>query len=115
MYNFGIPTGLRAWFDHVLRPGETFSYSESGPQGLLAGKRAIVIETRGGLYSEGPARAFDFQEPYLRQLLSFIGITDVAFVHVEKIAFGAEAREAALTTAKAKVAAVVKQPYADAA
>jgi FMN-dependent NADH-azoreductase len=115
MYNFSIPTGLRAWFDYVLRPGETFSYSESGPQGLLAGKRAIVIETRGGLYSEGLARAFDFQEPYLRQLLSFIGITDVVFVHVEKIAFGAEAREAALTTAKAKVAALVKQPYADAA
>jgi FMN-dependent NADH-azoreductase len=115
MYNFGIPTGLRAWFDYVLRAGETFSYSESGPQGLLAGKRAIVVETRGGHYSEGPARAFDFQEPYLRQLLSFIGITDIVFVHVEKIAFGAEVREAALTTAKAKVATVVKQPYADAA
>jgi FMN-dependent NADH-azoreductase len=114
MYNFGIPTGLRAWFDHVLRAGETFSYSESGSQGLLAGKRAIVIETRGGFYREGPTRAFDFQEPYLRQLLSFIGITDVV-VHVEKIAFGAEAREAALTAAKAKIAAVVKQPHADAA
>ncbi len=103
MYSFGIPTGLRAWIDYVQRAGETFSDSESGPQGLLAGKRAIVIET------------FDFQEPYLRQLLSFIGITDIVFVHVEKIAFGVEAREAALTTAKAKVAAVVKQPYADAA
>jgi FMN-dependent NADH-azoreductase len=115
MYNFGIPTGLRAWFDYVLRSGETFSYSESGPQGLLAGKRAIVIETRGGHYSEGPARAFDFQESYLRQLLGFIGITDVVFLHVEKIAFGAEAREAALTAAKAKVASLVKQPYANAA
>ena len=56
MYNFGVPTGLRAWFDHVLRAGETFSYTEAGPQGLLAGKRAIVIESRGGLYSEGPAK-----------------------------------------------------------
>jgi FMN-dependent NADH-azoreductase len=54
MCNFGVPTGLRAWFDHVLRAGETFSYTEAGPQGLLAGKRAIVIESRGGLYSEGP-------------------------------------------------------------
>ena len=56
MCNFGVPTGLRAWFDHVLRAGETFSYTEAGPQGLLAGKRAIVIESRGGLYSEGPAK-----------------------------------------------------------
>src|SRR5207237_4176586 len=64
MYNFGITTGLRAWFDHVLRAGETFRYSEAGPRGLLGGKRVIVIESRGGLYSKGPAQALDFQEPY---------------------------------------------------
>jgi hypothetical protein len=103
MYNFSIPTSLRAWFDHVLRPRVTFSYSEAGPEGLLTGKRAVVILSRGGLYSEGPAKAIDFQEPYLRQLLGFVGITDVAFVYAERIGFGPEAREAALAGAKARI------------
>ena len=57
MYNFSVPTTLRAWFDHVLRAGETFRYTEQGPQGLLTGKKVIVVESRGGLYSEGPAHA----------------------------------------------------------
>jgi len=103
MYNFSIPTTLRSWFDHVLRAGETFSYSEAGPKGLLTGKRVIVIESRGGLYSEGPAQAVDFQEPYLRQLLGFIGLTDVTFVHAEKVAFGPEARDQAITGAVARL------------
>jgi FMN-dependent NADH-azoreductase len=106
MYNFGVTTGLRAWFDHVLRAGETFSYSEAGPKGLLTGKRVIVIESRGGLYSEGPASAVDFQEPYLRHLLGFIGLTDVTFVHAEKIGYGPEARAAALAGARARIAAI---------
>ena len=112
MYNFGVPTGLRAWFDHVLRAGETFAYSEAGPKGLLAGKRAIVIESRGGLYSEGPAKAADFQEPYLGQLLGFIGVTEVAFVHAEKIGFGPQAREAAVATAKMQLSGVARQSVA---
>jgi len=104
MYNFSIPTTLRAWFDYVLRAGETFSYSEAGPKGHLTGKRAIIIASRGGLYSEGPAKAADFQEPYLRQLLGFIGITDVTFVYAEKIGFGPDARAAAIEGAKAEIA-----------
>jgi FMN-dependent NADH-azoreductase len=104
MYNFSIPTGLRAWFDYVLRPGVTFSYSETGPKGLLHGKRVIIIESRGGLYSEGPAKVMDFQEPYLRTLLGFMGLTDVTFIHAEKIGFGPEAREAALVAAKQAIA-----------
>jgi FMN-dependent NADH-azoreductase len=115
MYNFSISTGLRAWFDYVLRAGETFSYSEAGPLGLLKGKRVIVIESRGGLYSEGPAKAIDFQEPYLRQLLGFMGLTDVAFIHAEKIGFGPDAREAALSAAKGKISAVVADALARAA
>jgi FMN-dependent NADH-azoreductase len=71
------PSGLRGGFDYVLSAGETFRYSEAGPQGLLGGKRVIVIESRGGLYSDGPGWAMDFQEPYLRPLLQFVGITDV--------------------------------------
>jgi FMN-dependent NADH-azoreductase len=108
MYNFGISTALRAWFDHVLRAGETFSYSESGPRGLLAGRRVIVIESRGGLYSEGAARAIDFQEPYLRHLLAFIGLTDVEFVRAEKIGYGPEARSASLSSASAHIAGLAR-------
>ena len=107
MYNFSIPTGLRSWFDYVLRAGETFSYSEAGPKGLLSGKKVIVVESRGGLYSEGPTKAIDFQEPYLRQLLAFIGLTDVRFIHAEKLGFGPDARAAAMSTATAALAAAV--------
>lgn len=103
MYNFGLPSTLKAWFDHVLRAGQTFSYSEAGPKGLLEGKKVIVIEARGGLYSEGPAQAVDFQEPYLRHLLGFIGLIDVTFVRAEKIGFGPEAREAAIAGARAQL------------
>ena len=103
MYNFGVTTALRSWFDYVLRAGETFSYSSAGPKGLLTGKRAIVIESRGGLYSEGPASAIDFQEPYLRHLLGFMGVTDVTFVHAEKLGYGPEARTAALAQAKSRI------------
>lgn len=115
MYNFSVPTSLRAWFDHVLRAGETFSYSEAGPKGLLGGRRVIVIESRGGLYSEGPAGAVDFQEPYLRHLLGFVGITDVTFVHAEKIGYGPDARHAAVTQAKARIATLAQPALASAA
>jgi FMN-dependent NADH-azoreductase len=115
MYNFSIPTTLRAWFDHVLRPRVTFAYSEAGPQGLVTGKKVIVIESRGGLYSEGPAQVMDFQEPYLRALLGFIGLTDVEFIHAEKIGFGPEARDAALAGAKARIAEVTAGSLAQAA
>ncbi|WP_312161776.1 FMN-dependent NADH-azoreductase [Phenylobacterium sp.] len=104
MYNFSVPTTLRAWFDHVLRAGETFRYSEAGPEGLLTGKKVIVVESRGGLYSEGPAQALDFQEPYLRQLLGFIGLTDVTFIRAEKIGYGPEARDQALADSRAALA-----------
>ena len=99
MYNFGIPSTLKAWFDHVLRARVTFRYSETGPEGLLTGKRAIVVESRAGLYSEGPAAAMDSQEPHLRNLLGFMGITDVTFVRAERLAFGPDAAEAALSQA----------------
>ena len=100
MYNFGIASNLKSWFDYVLRAGITFSYSESGPEGLLKGKRAIVVESRGGLYSEGPAQAMDAQEPHLRTLLGFIGLTDVTFIRAEKLAFGPEVREEAIAAAR---------------
>ena len=106
MYNFRVPTTLRTWFDHVLRAGETFRYSEAGPEGLLTGKRVIVVESRGGLYSEGPAVGLDFQEPYLRQLLGFVGLSDVTFVRAEKIGYGPDARDQALADSRAVLAQI---------
>lgn len=103
MYNFGIPSQLKSWFDYVLRAGIAFNYTEAGPEGLLKGKRAVVIETRGGLYSEGPAAVMDAQEPHLRGMLGFMGITDVTFVRAEKLAFGDEAKEASLAAARAEL------------
>ena len=103
MYNFGMPSTLKAWFDHVLRARITFQYSEAGPEGLLKGKKAIVVEARAGLYSEGPAASMDSQEPHIRTLLGFMGIDDVTFVRAEKLAFGPEAAEAAIGDALGQI------------
>ena len=95
MYNFSIPSTLKAWIDHVARRGRTFNYTEKGPQGLLTGKKVFVLTARGGVYSNGaPAAALDFQEPYLRTVLGFLGLTDVTFVHFEGIGMGPEAANA---------------------
>ena len=115
MYNFGIPSTLKAWFDHVLRAGITFRYTETGPVGLLKGKRAIVVETRGGQYSEGPGQAMDAQEPHLRTLLGFMGITDVTFVRAEKLALGQQAREQSIGAARAQLSEVILNQYRPAA
>ena len=115
MYNVGMASTLKAWFDHVLRAGVTFRYGEAGPEGLLKGKRAIVVESRGGLYSEGPAQAMDAQEPHLRTLLGFVGITDVTFIRAEKLAFGPEARAQAIEAARTAIAATVEDGFRRAA
>ena len=103
MYNFGMSSTLKAWFDHVLRSGVTFRYTAEGPEGLVTGKKALVVEARAGFYSDGPASAMDHQEPHIRPLLGFMGITDVHFVRAEKLAFGPEAAEAAIADAVAKL------------
>jgi FMN-dependent NADH-azoreductase len=108
MYNFGIPSSLKAWFDYVLHPGVTFQYGEAGPKGLLTGKRAIVILSRGGFYSDGPAKAYDSQEPHLRTLLGFMGITDVTFIYAERLAMGLQVQEAALATATGQIERAVE-------
>ena len=99
MYNFGMSSTLKAWFDHVARAGVTFRYTSAGPEGLLKGKKTLVIESRAGFYSDGPAANFDGQEPHLRVLLGFLGLDDVTFIRAEKLAFGPEAAEAALAEA----------------
>jgi FMN-dependent NADH-azoreductase len=104
MYNFAIPSTLKAWLDHVLRAGVTFKYTETGPQGLLSGKRAFVLTARGGIYA---GSAQDHQEPYLRQALAFIGIHDVSFIHAEGLNLGGEFMEKGLNQAKAQLAQAI--------
>lgn len=115
MYNFGMSSTLKAWFDHVLRAKVTFQYTESGPEGLMKGKKAIVIETRAGFYSEGPSAGMDNQESHIRVLLGFMGITDVRFVRAEKLAFGPEAASAAIDAAIEELGIVAKRELALAA
>ena len=91
MYNFAISSLLKAWIDQVVRIGKTVAYGPHGPQGLLGNKKVFVVTARGGAYEKGtPREKFDFQEPYLRHIFGFIGLTDVTFIHAEN-----QAREAA--------------------
>ena len=109
MHNFGPPSTLKAWIDHVARAGRTFTYGANGPEGLVKGKRAILVLARGGVYSNGPAKSFDFQEPYLRTVLGFIGITDVSVVHVEGVGNSAIGPEKALAAATAQSKQILAQ------
>ena len=97
MYNFGVPSTLKAYFDHIARAGETFRYTEKGPVGLLTGKKAIVFATRGGLYAGTP---LDSQTDYIRAFLGFLGITDVEFIYAEGLAMGDAKKQVALAEAR---------------
>lgn len=108
MYNFSVPSTLRAYFDHVARAGITFRYTAEGAQGLLKGKRAVVFITRGGVYEAGA----DTQTPYLRQFLAFIGITDVEFVYAEGLAISADSREKSLAAARHTIAELAPRSLA---
>lgn len=102
MYNFSVPSSIKAWIDRLGVPGVTFKYSEAGPEGLAGGRRVIVASSRGGEYEmDGP---FEHQETYLRDVLGFIGVIDVEFIRAEKTGFGPEAVEQALTQAKEQIA-----------
>ncbi len=100
MYNFGIPSTLKAYFDHIARAGVTFRYTETGPVGLLTGKQAYVFATRGGLYAGTPR---DSQTPYLRSFLAFIGIDDVRFIYAEGLAVSDKSREQALSRSHGEI------------
>lgn len=104
MYNFTIPTQLKAWLDRVLKAGVTFKYTDQGPVGLLTGKTAYIASGRGGVYSQGDAAALDHQESYLRNALAFIGITDVHVVRAEGLNMGDEPRQKALLEAEEAIA-----------
>ncbi|TKJ09618.1 NAD(P)H-dependent oxidoreductase [Halomonas sp. 15WGF] len=96
MYNLGIPSQLKAWFDRVLRAGETFRYTENGPQGLIEGKRAIILAARGGQYA---GTEFDSQTPHLKTMLGLMGIRDVEVVFAEGLNMGDAHRDAAMKEA----------------
>jgi FMN-dependent NADH-azoreductase len=116
MYNFSIPSTLKAWIDHVARRGRTFRYSEKGPEGLLKGKKVFVLAARGGVYSNGaPAAVLDFQEPYLKAVLGFLGLTDVTFVHLEGLSMGPEAADAHRGKALAAIERLATEPVPEAA
>ncbi|TCP11263.1 FMN-dependent NADH-azoreductase [Crenobacter luteus] len=104
MYNFSIPSQLKAWIDRVAAAGRTFKYTENGPQGLAGGKKVIVASTRGGVYSTEQGRLMDFQEDYLKSVMGFLGITDVEFVRAEALNMGQDKRETAIWAAKDAIA-----------
>lgn len=100
LYNFTIPTQLKAWIDRVAQAGRTFAYTEQGPKGLAGGKTVVVALTRGGVYSTSDAgRAMEHQETYLQTVMGFMGITDVRFVRAEGVAMGPDAKAQALAVA----------------
>jgi FMN-dependent NADH-azoreductase len=102
MYNFGVSTQLKAYFDWIARAGITFRYTANGPEGLVTGKKAFVVSARGGKYLGSP---HDSQTPYLKSFLGFLGITDVSFIYAEGLALGPDAADAALTSAREAIAA----------
>ena len=105
MYNFGIPSQLKAWIDLVCIAGTTFKYGANGPEGLCGGKKVIVISSRGGLYGPGsPFEPFDHQEKYLRDVFTFLGIKDVTVITAEGVAYGPDKATEAVSAAKAKIA-----------
>jgi len=104
MYNFGVPTQLKSYFDFIARPRVTFQYTEKGPEGLLNGKKAVVLVAFGGLHQNQPT---DLVTAYVKTILGFVGITDVQFVYVEGIGFGPEATAKAQNQAKAEIDKIV--------
>jgi FMN-dependent NADH-azoreductase len=105
MYNFGIPSTLKAYFDHIARAGVTFRYTDTGPVGLLTGKQIYVFAARGGVYAGTPA---DTQTGYVRHFLGFLGMTDIDFVYAEGLAMGEAPRNAALAAAAERIARIAE-------
>ena len=105
MYNFSVPAQLKSYFDYIARSGVTFQYTAEGPEGLVKGKKAIVILTTGGLHKDKPT---DLVKAYVQTFLGFIGITDVEFVYAEALGFGPEAVEKAQQSAKTELDRLAK-------
>ena len=104
VYNFGMPSTLKAWFDYVARAGTTFQYTAEGPEGLVKGKKAILAQARAGKYDD--ATGFPFAVPHTKSLLGFVGVDDVTVVTAEGLAFGPEAAAEAISGAVAEISAL---------
>lgn len=100
MYNFSLPSQLKAWIDRIAVAGKTFRYTAEGPEGLANGKKVIVVSTRGGHYSAGPAAVMDHQESYLKTVFGFLGITDIEIVRAEGLNLGADSKIQAISEAE---------------
>src|SRR5882672_10703411 len=109
MYNFGVPSTLKAYFDHVARVGETFKYAEMVPVGLLTGKKVYVFAARGGMYAGTPN---DTQTPFIRTFLSFLGMSDIEFVYAEGLAISDASKQQSLARAEAVIDALVEPELA---
>lgn len=103
MYNFGVPSQLKAYFDHIARIGVTFEYTEKGPVGKLTGKKVYVFAARGGVYEGTP---MDTQTSYVRDFLRFLGMSDVEFIYAEGLNMGPQSKQTALTKAEAEIARI---------
>ena len=103
MYNFTVPSQLKSWFDHVARAGVTFKYTATGPKGLLTGKRAVIVTTRGGRHRGAPE---DHVVPYVQTMLAFIGIEELEIVYAEGLAIGEQERQVSLADAEARIDAL---------
>lgn len=107
MYNFSVPTQLKAWVDRIAQPGRTFRYTATGPEGLAGGRKVIIASSRGGVYAGTPYEAaMDHQEAFLKVFLGFIGVTDIQVIRAEGVAMGPEAQGKALDAAKTQIAAL---------
>ncbi|QEI06464.1 FMN-dependent NADH-azoreductase [Pigmentiphaga aceris] len=107
MYNFSVPSQLKAWLDRLAQAGRTFQYTATGPIGLAGNKRVIVVSARGGFYLEGPLAPLDFQETYLKAFFGFLGITDVRFVRAEGASKGEQVRNTGIAAATASISQVL--------
>jgi FMN-dependent NADH-azoreductase len=103
MYNFGVPSQLKAYFDHIARIGETFEYTEKGPVGKITGKKVYVFAARGGVYEGTP---MDTQTSYVRDFLRFLGMSDVEFIYAEGLNMGPQSKQTALAKAEAEIARI---------
>lgn len=103
MYNFGLPSTLKAYFDHIARAGITFRYTASGPEGLITGKKVYVFAARGGLYKDTPN---DSQTPYIKTFLGFLGMTDVEFVYAEGLNISEDSKKTSLEAAATHIASL---------
>jgi len=111
MYNFGITSSLKAWIDRIAVAGKTFKYTSAGPEGLAGGKRVIIASSRGGVYSlpGSPAAGMDFQEPYLRAVFGFLGVTDIEFVRAEGVAMSDDHKTQAIGGAIASIGGLLRK------